>query len=43
MVLGDSSSNQANNVSEHELRFRKSIEKLHVPDWSVLFDLWFGS
>lgn len=21
------------NVSEHELRFRKSTEKLHVPDW----------
>ena len=21
------------NVSEHEMRFRKSTEKLHVPDW----------
>lgn len=21
------------NISEHELRFRKSTEKLHVPDW----------
>lgn len=24
---------ESRNISEHELRFRKSVEKLNVPDW----------
>lgn len=41
LLLNDSSEQEEKNLSEHELRFRKSIEKLQVPDW-YLYSEYFA-